>query len=188
MAHPFDPDSERTGVLSSPETFRQVYERTYLQLYRYAFVVLAGHSADAEDVVADAFTRAWQARDHFMGSLDEVPIWLLRITRNRVIDFLRSRRRRGAEHAVDAAPLIDPARGPAEQALMTDDVARLVRLLQRLPPDDRDVLLLRYVLGWPVQRVASYLNCSPNAASVRVRRALERLRRDWFASGGESHL
>ena len=55
----------------------------------------------------------------------------------------------------------------------------LVTLLQALPRPEREMLVLRYVLGWRVKRIAAHLSLAENTVSVKIRRALEKLRNGW---------
>jgi DNA-directed RNA polymerase specialized sigma24 family protein len=45
--------------------------------------------------------------------------------------------------------------------------------------EQREILVLRYVLGWPVKRIGEYLGILENTVSVSIRRSLQRLRDRW---------
>ena len=59
------------------------------------------------------------------------------------------------------------------------DQETLLALLQRLPDAPREIVVLRYLLGWPVQQIAAYLDTSENNISAALHRAILRLRRQW---------
>jgi RNA polymerase sigma-70 factor (ECF subfamily) len=70
---------------------------------------------------------------------------------------------------------------PEEQTSNREQFKRLWQVLQNLPDDKREVLVLRYMLGWKVNQIAKYLNKEENTVSVYLRRYLEQIRQDWSA-------
>ena len=57
-------------------------------------------------------------------------------------------------------------------------------MLDSLPDDTREMLVLRYMLSWQVKQIAAHLDMKENNVSVRIRRALSRLK-NWNQSLGE---
>ena len=55
----------------------------------------------------------------------------------------------------------------------------LWQLLQNLSDEKRELLVLRYILGWKVNQIAKYVNKEENTVSVSIRRSLEQIRQDW---------
>ena len=51
--------------------------------------------------------------------------------------------------------------------------------LQRLPGEQREMLVLRYLLDWRITQISEYLEIPENTVSVTIRRTLARLQRDW---------
>jgi len=60
-------------------------------------------------------------------------------------------------------------------------------MLATLSDDVREILVLRYLLGWHVKQVADYLKMNENTVSVTIRRALKSLQRDWPDSQEKDH-
>lgn len=71
--------------------------------------------------------------------------------------------------------------GPAPEAdiITREQISVLWHLRGRLPEDVREMLVLRYMLGWQVKQIAQHLGISENNVSVTIRRALKGLQRDW---------
>ena len=163
------------------------------ELLRHCYRML-GSFADAEDLVQDVLLNAWRARDSYAG---EAPLrhWLLRIATNACLNELARRRRRGLpqlDHA--AAPASEPLEErepgewvtPAADARLFPEPARALEtresvavaflaLLQRLPPRQRAVLLLKDVIGFSAEEVATALDlslASVNSALHRARQAV----------------
>ncbi len=66
-----------------------------------------------------------------------------------------------------------------EQSIRRDQLRVLQEQLAHLPDDQREMLVLRYLVGWRVQEIAAHLGMTDNTVSVTIRRTLVRLRRDW---------
>ena len=137
--------------------------------YRLALSILRS-PAEAEDAVQDAFLRAW--RD--IGSLrvpDRWPAWFRRLVVRAAIDKAR-RRNRVREIVLDAA---GEEPGPVP-ALGTEDRLELLSAYDRLSPDDRAILALRYFADLEMPDVAAALGIPLGTAKSRSHRALGRLR------------
>ncbi|MFJ6674056.1 sigma-70 family RNA polymerase sigma factor [Actinosynnema sp. NPDC091369] len=134
---------------------------------------LLGSSADAEDVVQDAFLR-WQAADREHVEVPEA--WLTKVVTNLALDRLRSARAR-RERAVGAwlpEPLLDgdPLLGPAETAEQRESVTLAVlTLMERLPPVERAVYVLREAFSYSHAEIAGILDISVSASQQHAHRA-----------------
>ncbi|HEY1375243.1 MAG TPA: sigma-70 family RNA polymerase sigma factor [Gemmataceae bacterium] len=129
-------------------------------------------TADAEDVVHDAFVRFWPARHR----ADDPTAYLYACVRRAALDWLRGRRRRAAreeraaraESADDSLFLSAPERAERRAAVEA--------ALARLPDDQRAVLVLKIWGGLTFAQVAAALDIPANTAASRYRYALARLR------------
>lgn len=137
----------------------------------FAFAVRSGlDPSAAEDAVQDTLIQLAQERT---GSPPELGIrtWLFRRVRDRVRSTRRSNRRRRAREERAAAP--ESASRPSETLDLQDAVERV---LDRLEPFEREAVLLRYLFELSYEEAAQVMDCSENAARLRVHRALSRLR------------
>jgi RNA polymerase sigma-70 factor (ECF subfamily) len=117
-------------------------------------LAITGRPGDAEDVVQDAMLTAFERLDTCRDPA-RFPGWLLRIVRNRALNWLDQRRRREAPGGV----AWDPDRGPPAQA----DPAlrhRLLAALDLLSPIQREIVLLHDLEGWTHAEIADALDCS----------------------------
>ncbi|MEV8443432.1 RNA polymerase sigma factor SigJ [Actinosynnema sp. NPDC051121] len=134
---------------------------------------LLGSAADAEDTVQDAFLR-WQAadRDH----IDVPEAWLTKVVTNLSLDRLRSAKAR-RERAVGAwlpEPLLDgdPMLDPADTVEQRESVTLAVlMLLERLPPVERAVYVLREAFSYSHAEIAGILDISESASQQHAHRA-----------------
>ena len=169
--------------LASPARFRELYERSHPAVFRYIYGLTGGPQDDVEDLTAETFLRAWKARHGFQGDEASATGWLIRIAKRLVID--RYRRSVQAIHNLPADP---PAESTPEQTAVADEqINFLYRLLGELPDEPREILALRYLLGWRVNDIAEYMGATENSVSVTIHRTLSRLRVRW-AESDTGHL
>lgn len=167
-----------------PAGFSRLYERQHLAVFRYLYGKLGGPREEVEDLSAETFLRAWRARRSFAGPPEAGLSWLLRIARNLAVDAARRQqvRPQNLESPAAAELALDPPAsqpGPEDQLLHQQQQAQLVGRLAELPELQQELVVLRYLLDWPVKEIAAHLGLQENTASVYLRRGLERLRRDW---------
>jgi RNA polymerase sigma-70 factor (ECF subfamily) len=139
-------------------------------LHRYA-ARMVGSVLDGEDVVQDAIARAIGALDRAPPDGDAAP-WLFRITHNAAIDFLRSRERASAEREVMDEDMVsgadDAARRLATRAAMS--------AFMRLPPLQRGAVILKDVLGYSNEEIATILATTLAASKAALHRGRAQLR------------
>ena len=145
------------------------------ELHRYA-ARLVGSVIDGEDVVQDAFARAFAG----IGALSpETPLrpWLFRIVHNRAIDALRQRRTRRSEPLETAFDLADAGAVDAEEAVLRQEAVRIaVARFVELPVPQRSAVILKDVLGETLAEIAALLDLSTDAVKAHLSRGRARLR------------
>lgn len=175
--------SSQNFELRDAENFAHLFNETHLYIFRYIYGLHGGSKHEIEDLTAETYTRAWKARHSFVGNEDSALRWLFQIARNLVIDTGRRNRLRGTQHSFDeiAEHVYFKSGGPSpeDQAVVRDDIQILGQLLNHIPYHQREMIVLRYIMGWQVKSIASYLNMPENTVSVNIRRILERLRNEW---------
>ena len=178
---------EHENAFSNADTFTRLYEQTYLRIFRYIYGLSGGPLQEAEDLTAETYERAWKTRQRFRGDEQAVFGWLLRIARNLAIDLSRRRKVRDVDENFQIELLVDASVLPEIDVITREQIEFLWRLLGTLPEDVREMLVLRYMLGWQVRQIAEYLQVNENNVSVRIRRALKSLQRDWPQSQEKDH-
>jgi RNA polymerase sigma-70 factor (TIGR02960 family) len=181
-------DSKAFGELTKP------YRR---ELQAHCYRIL-GSVQDAEDVLQEALLAAWRSMGGFDGR--SLRAWLYRIATNCCLNYLRGESRRPQpvglplpDHGAGWAGLVrseepwwlepypddllgDVAPGPEARYDARESIAlSFVAGLQHLPPQQRAVLVLRDVLGFPAAEAATILGTSPaavNSALIRARAGL----------------
>jgi RNA polymerase sigma factor (sigma-70 family) len=168
------------GVPSSQPTARQAQLQALAgelrpQLHRYC-ARLMGSVIDGEDVVQDAFARAFAAID---GLAETPPLraWLFRIAHNRALDLLRGRAVRAAEPIEAAGEVVDTdSADPVEVLMRQEAVETAVSRFVELPTVQRSVVVLKDVLDQSLSEIAAMLDLSVDAVKAHLARGRARLR------------
>ncbi len=155
------------------EALVEIYEAHSAELYRYAARQL-GDAALAEECVAETFSRFLRALHAGNGPAHHVRAYLYRIAHNWITDLWLQR-----TVSLDAGP---QASNPAGEDPLPDVIERIrldkVRAaLAELTPEQRQVVVLRYLEGWPHEEIAQALQKSEGGVKALQRRALASLRR-----------
>jgi RNA polymerase sigma-70 factor (ECF subfamily) len=166
--------------------------RTYGRLVYTVTLRLTGHRADAEDLAAEAFTRAYRALRSYepdrIARLAPRP-WLATIAAN----VARNERRDAARRPIPSELTPGPARvvptiGFDEGVTVRDTRERLDALLAQLPRAQRDAVVLRHVAELSTSEVAATLRIAEGTVKSNVARGLQRLRALAIESGLEEEI
>ncbi len=165
---------------------RREFEATVLPhldaAYRFARW-LARSPGDADDVVQEAFLRAYRGFDGWRGS--DIKGWLFAIVRNCHLTAVAQARRHESVPLPDdfgaspVAALVEPAPDPATRALHDDDARTLERLVASLPAQHREVLVLREIEELDYRQIAAVTNVPIGTVMSRLARARAALRDRW---------
>lgn len=144
---------------------------------------LTQNTADADDLVQEAFTRAFAAAARWQAQGIRFSTWLHRVVVNLAADEGRKRRVRRSV-TLDEVPEAIDGRPDASEALeRSERAAALRRAIAELPERQRQALVLTYGSGLPNAEVATVLGISVEAVEAALSRARSTLRRDMRKEG-----
>jgi RNA polymerase sigma-70 factor (ECF subfamily) len=160
------------------DAFGLLYDRFATPLYSLALKMLA-NEADAQDLLQETFLSLWQKAPMFRADRGSAFAWMVSQVRNRAIDRIRSRRRRG--EILDAnAPDLEPTgsvTASATQNAEAGERAREIRsALSQISDEQRQVLRLAYFEGLTQAEIAEKLEEPLGTIKARAARGLTRLR------------
>lgn len=125
-----------------------------------------GNAEDAADAVQDALAKGWEKR-HGLTKQEQFRPWLMRILINRCKDMLRRRKRRSFF--------------PLEEKTITTEMplpdATIMEAVYNLKPEQRTVILLRYMDEYTVAEIAASLGIPEGTVKTRLRAARNNLKR-----------
>jgi RNA polymerase sigma-70 factor (sigma-E family) len=163
-------------VNSESKAFAEFYEGARDDCLRAVFASV-GDRQTAEDLVAEAFARAW-ARWRTVSRHPAPHAWVVRTALNTRVSWWRQRRRE--------VPFPEPPHQAAEDPRDTPVDRALIAALQRLPIRQRQVVALRLFLDLDVARTAETLGIAPGTVTAHLSRAIATLR-EQFAPSNTSH-
>ncbi len=162
----------RRAAAADIAAFEQLYRRHHARVHGVIARLVGQAGARAEDLVQEAFVRAWQALPAFRFE-SAVSTWLHRLAVNTALMELRSRRGRPGmdddEDTLDSLPTADTA----GNAMLGRDLERAVATL---PPRARAVLVLHDVEGWKHEEIAAELGMAVGSSKAQLHRARHLLR------------
>ena len=166
------------GNVNAFEALVREYEKN---VYNLA-LRMTGSSEDAYDMSQEAFIKAYNSLASFRGD-SKFSVWLYRIVSNVCLDYIRSRSRKpsvslsaenedGEEVEIDIADEEQTPENLLDRRLTRDAVQRG---LQSLPPDHREILLLREIQGLSYDEISEALGLEVGTVKSRIFRARKKL-------------
>ena len=136
---------------------------------------LTRNEHDAEDVAQDAFVRAFKFFDGFRGGNSRS--WLLSIVRNTTYTWLQKNRRQELATVSDEEihEIEDPSSNPEVLLFKNSDRQELIRAVEQLPVEFREVLILRELEGMSYKEIAEILDVPIGTVQSRIARGKSQL-------------
>jgi len=161
--------------------FREIVERYQSKVFSIIYGILRNHN-DAEDIAQQVFTKVYFSIRNF-DFRSSLLTWIYKITVNECYDYLRKKKVRKLVYESDfteedalrmenSEPARDP-RQPVDVTLAQRDLA--LKLLSRLPEEERTLLLLKEVEGHSVEELAEMTGINENTIKVKLFRARQKL-------------
>jgi RNA polymerase sigma-70 factor, ECF subfamily len=159
----------RAAQRGSHEAMEELFRRHWRGAHRAAYLVVHDGPA-AEDIAQEAFISAIRSLDRFDRRRPFAP-WLHRIVVNRAIDWTRARkaRREVSGEAIEAWE--GESHEPDLDAIANS--GRMVEMLRSLGPEQRAVVVMRYILEYTPGEIAEILGMPRGTVNSRLRRGLD---------------
>ncbi len=152
-----------------------LFDEYYPRVYRYAAARLGG-GPSAEDAASETFAKVVREIGRFKWRGAGFEGWLFRIARNVIVDM----QRRGGREMLTGEMMEPPeaSREGVPEAVVTsvESAAELRAVLDRLPPEQREVLLLRFGAGLDTNETGRAMDRNANAIRQLQLRALRNVR------------
>jgi RNA polymerase sigma-70 factor (ECF subfamily) len=177
---------ERT-LAGDRDAFRVLVERHSPNVFRLAYR-MTGNQHDAEEVVQEAFLRAYQKLSQFAARAN-FGTWVYRIAANYAIDRMRQRKSEDANREpapranedgveIDAMSFVPDSAPNPERLAQSEQLAdHMRRALQQLTPAERTAFVMRHWGGSGIEEITEALKSSSSAAKNTIFRSVQKLRR-----------
>lgn len=168
---------------------REGRARGFEQLWRAYASPVAGYlrvqgASEPDDLTNEVFAQAFRSLDRFEGDESGFRSWLFTIAHRRLVDDRRRRARRPLTVSTEQERIADPEGGRTDDDALGQLGTERVRVIcESLAPDQRDVILLRFVSAMTLEETAEALGKTVTAVKALQRRAIASLRRSWPVEG-----
>jgi RNA polymerase sigma-70 factor (ECF subfamily) len=172
----------RRAQRGEQEAFREIVQRYQGKVFSIIHGILRNRN-DAEDIAQQVFTKIYFS----LGKFDfrsALVTWIYKITVNECYDYLRKQKVRKLTFESDLSEddlrridnTEDVRRNPAADVDRQTELREIVvRLLDRLSAEERQLLILKEVEGYPVEELAHMLSMNENTVKVKLFRARQKL-------------
>jgi RNA polymerase sigma-70 factor (ECF subfamily) len=164
---------------------RHALEELYLlhfdRIYSYLHMSV-GNRHDAEDLTTQVFVKMLESIGNFRWRSAPFSAWLFRIAHNLAMDHFRANKRWQLEEEV---PEPDPGEGSAAEEEALESIGRqsMLQLIEKLSPEQQQVLTLKFVFNFSNADAATILDKTDGAIKSLQHRALASLQRQLERSG-----
>ena len=176
-----DPDEARRIVAlvelaraGDAEAFGMLYDHYHVSIYRFVYYRV-GSVALAEDLTSETFFRALRGMGTFQWQGKDFGAWLTTIARNLTTDHFKAGRTRLEQTTEDMSPHDQTTEGPETAVLAALANKELLSALTRLPHEQQECLVMRFLQGLSIAETATVLGRSDGAVKQLQLRAVRNL-------------
>ena len=159
--------------------FKEIYEANADKIFRYVSSRVSGRE-EVLDLVQEIFYKFWQAVSQ--GKVISFPkTFLFKIAHNKVIDWYRKNKPESLDRMMEGDEgesqsfQVEDTKAEMEMRI-SNEANWVLGIIHKLPPQYSEAVKMRFVDDLSPQEMAEILNISPNAVSLRLNHALEKLR------------
>ena len=159
------------AIKGQGESFGALFDKYSNKIYRYIYYKVSRKEV-AEDLASQCFLKAWEHISQKQTIIKNFQSFIYKIARNLIIDYYRSREK-------EELPLIYQMEQNSEILSFAPDVnldkEELEKILFKLKPDIREIIVLRYIEGFSIKEIAKIVDKSTGNIRVIIHRTLNEL-------------
>ncbi len=156
------------------EAFGKLYEVYYVPVFRYIYFRIR-KKEDTQDLAQTVFLKVYQSIDRYKDTGKDPLAYFFTIARNTMIDYLRKRKELNLYDFVEIEA--QDKDSPEEIAGKTETKEIVERAILNLKDDQKEVVIMKFMIGLPNGDIAKQLGKSEDAIRQIQHRALETLRK-----------
>ncbi len=170
---------EEVALRRDREAFRALFDRYYPRVFVFVRRRLEDQEL-AREITSDVFLEVWASAPAFRGE-SKISTWIFGIARFKCLEASRRlgrfKRSRVVSTDDEVIAQVPEGREPATRLDARQDLRNVARLLERIPPDQRDALTWTVIEGQSLEEVAERQQVTRETVKTRVSRARRALRR-----------
>lgn len=157
------------------EAVGSLFDKHYRSMFRY-FYARVGQRQQAEDLASELFTRMVHHLPSFQPTGVPFRAWLFRIAYNLTMDHFRVANGKELAPLEKASTVAQPEQSPVRQVEQQMTNETLLETLETLVPDQRQVIILRFLVGLSLQETADVMERTLSAVKAMQHRGLKTMR------------
>lgn len=157
------------------QRFLAAYDEYADAIYRHCYFRLLSKDR-AEEIAQETFLKTWQYLDAG-NEVDNLRPFLYRVATNLIIDHVRRKREESLDAQLEANPLAEPAGAGAADVERAALLSLVRDALGELGQEERDLVTMRYIDDLDPREIADVLGITPNHVSVKLNRAVAKLKK-----------
>jgi RNA polymerase sigma-70 factor (ECF subfamily) len=169
LLNALNPDLIRRAQDGETIVVSEIYDRYQRSIFRYLYYRV-GDQQTAEDLTSEVFLRMIEKISMYQEQRTSFQAWLFQIARNLSIDYYRKMKARSTTTLEEDHP--EMGEQPLELINRELTSEKLCQALVELPETQRDVIVMRFVVGMPIGEVAETLHKTEDSIKGLQRRAL----------------
>ncbi|NQF13207.1 sigma-70 family RNA polymerase sigma factor [Brevibacillus sp. HB1.3] len=173
MNENYDAELMRLVNEKNGHALEELYDRYIKLVYGFVMKFCNGNEDKTKEIIQLVFLRLWTTSSHYDPAQGSFVNWLLTITRNICIDYLRKEKRHTQHHQEELEEIADPA-NTVEQRVNTNDIAMAKN---KLPIAQRKLIDLLYWKGYSLSEIAKLEQEPLGTIKSRLHQALKGLRK-----------
>lgn len=159
-------------MMYDASTQEQIYRDYYDKVFAYT-INRTRSREDAEDLTSEIFIKVYNKLESFDDKKAQLSTWIYQIAKHSVIDYYRRYKQN------EELPEEITNEDEIDQDLLNEEsLSELAAALQKLPEEQRDIIINRYYYGHTLQEIAKMMSLSYGVTKLRHKEALMRLRQE----------
>ncbi len=160
---------------SNRELFARLYDEYLPKVYRYINFKVSDVPL-TEDLTSAVFEKALTSFARYSSDKAAFSTWIFSIARNTVIDYYRTNKKNRSVELDEAIEVPVRAMNQAEALEARDEKKRMLAFLAQLPPEDKEIIQLKFAAEMNNREIARLLGMSESNVGTRLFRAVRKLR------------
>lgn len=182
-----DANAVRLASAGNSEAFSYLYEQNVKRIYNYIYYRI-GSEADAEDLTARVFHRAFAHINKYEEKGVPFTAWLYRIAHNLTANWYRDNNRRREVSLEDHIDLPHQGELPERTIEKNQERDLLLKAIRRLPPDRQELILLKFLEDLANGQIAVIMGRTEGAIKSLYHRSLISLREELQHISGQDNI
>jgi len=157
---------------STEQHFLEAYDEFSNAIFRYCYYRISDREL-AQDLMQDTFAKTWNYICK-NGEVENIRAFLYRVAKNLIIDYIRKKKSISLDALQESG--FDPGKDTTDKMKDIVDGKAILEVVNQLDEKSKEVVIMRFVEDLGPKEIAEILNIKENAVSVRINRAMEKLR------------